>query len=259
MSDWSVLETSRELRRRWDSGQATFGAWVASGSPHVVELLCAAGPDWIVLDGQHGYADAATLPGLLRAAAISRTPAIVRVASNDGPAIGTALDLGANGVIVPMVDDAEQAARAVAACRYGPAGTRSFGPTRAALASPPFSTAVGDDTAICIVMAETVRAVENIEAIVAVDGVHGVFIGPLDLAISIGRPPTFTIDDPEVRAYMLTVRDACRAAGCAVGTFPATAHIPDWAAEGFEFLGLVADGEILSRVPREMLAAARGA
>lgn len=257
MSEWSLVESSRALRGRWRDGATTFGAWVASGSPHVVELLCGARPDWLGIDGQHGYADMAVLPGLLRAAAISRTPTIVRVPENNAATIGTTLDLGANGVIVPMVNTRADAERAVAACRYGPSGNRSWGPTRASLAAPAYSPAVGDDTAICLPMVETVQAVENVEEIVAVDGVDGIFVGPLDLAISAGKRPTMTVDDPEVRAQMLHVRDVCRRAGRIVGTFPAGGHVLDWAEEGYQFLGVVADGEVLTRVPREMLAAVR--
>ena len=222
-----------------------------------MELLCAAGPDWIGLDGQHGYLDQSLLPGLLRASAISRTPTIVRVPANDGPAIGAVLDAGASGVIVPMVNDRRDAAAAAAACRYGPSGTRSWGPWRAALAAPAYSTATGDETAICLVMVETVEAVDNVEEIVAVEGVDGVFVGPLDLAISAGKPPTFTVDDPEVRRQMMHVRDVSVGHGKVVGTFPASAHLLDWVKEGFQFLGVVADGEVLARVPREMLSAVR--
>lgn len=258
MSDaWSILESSRGLKGRWNAGEPTFGGWVGSGSAHVVELLCSAGLDWIGLDGQHGYASPALLPDLLRAAAISRTPTIVRVPENTGASIGSALDTGANGVIIPMVNDRADAERAASACRYGPAGTRSWGPTRPALAAPAYSTAVGDEGAICLVMAETVEAVSNIEEIVAVEGVDGVFIGPLDMAISIGKPPTYTVDEPEIRAHMLHVRDVCRDAGKVVGTFPASIHVQDWAKEGFNFLGVVADAEVLTRVPREMIAAVR--
>jgi 4-hydroxy-2-oxoheptanedioate aldolase len=126
-----------------------------------------------------------------------------------------------------------------------------------ALAAPAYSPAVGDEAAICLVMVETVEGTENLEEIAAVDGVDGIFMGPLDLAISAGKPPSYAIDDPWVREQMLRARDVCRAAGKIVGTFPATAHVPDWAAEGYQFLGVVADGEILARVPREMLATVR--
>ncbi|MCW3063395.1 MAG: aldolase [Solirubrobacterales bacterium] len=254
----SVLEASRLLKRRWTADEPTFGAWVASDSAHVVELLCAASPDWIVLDGQHGYASLPVVPGLLRAAAISRVPSIVRVPENNGAVIGSMLDLGAVGVIVPMVDDRADAERAASACRYGPAGRRSWGAFRAALAPPaPYTPAVGDETAICLVMVETVKAVANVEEIVAVDGVDGVFVGPLDLAISAGKPPSYTVDDPDVRAQMLHVRDVCRAAGKVVGTFPATAHVHRWVEEGYQFLGLVSDAEVLTRVAGQMLATAR--
>lgn len=256
-AEWSILETSRALKAKWSAGEPTFGGWVGSGSPHVVELLCGAGLDWIGLDGQHGYASPSLLPDLLRAADISRTPTIVRVPQNNGAIIGTALDLGANGVIVPMVNDRRDAEQAASACRYGPAGTRSWGPTRPALATPAYSTAVGDEIAICLVMAETVEAVSNIEEIVSVEGVDGVFVGPLDMAISIGKAPTYTVDEPEIRAHMLHVRDVCRDAGKVVGTFPASMHVQDWVREGYQFLGVAADGEILTRVPREMVAAVR--
>lgn len=255
--EWNLLEQSRALRHAWQNGQTTYGAWSSIGSAQAVELLCAARPDWIGIDGQHGYVNSSNLPGLLRAAAISRTPTIVRVPANDGAVIGAALDAGANGVIVPMVNSRADAEAAARACRYGPAGNRSWGPWRASLSSPSYSTEVGDEIAICLVMVETVEAVEAVEQIVSVDGVDGVFIGPLDLAISGGKTPTFTVDDPEVRKQMLRVRDACSAHGKMVGTFPAAAHLAEWAEEGFQFLGAVADGEILARIPKESMGSIR--
>jgi 4-hydroxy-2-oxoheptanedioate aldolase len=131
----------------------------------------------------------------------------VRVARNDPFELGNALDLGAAGVIVPMVDDAQAAARAVAACRYAPAGTRSFGVLRGAAGREP----------VCLVMIETRAGLEHVEEIVRTPGLDGVYVGPGDLALSLGLEPARRLQHPELLAAIERVRAACESAGVMAG------------------------------------------
>ena len=126
----------------------------------------------------------------------------MRVARNEAHTIGQALDLGAHGVIVPMVEDGEQAAAAVGACRYATEGFRSFGALRARPESP-----------VCLVMVETRAAVERVDEIAATPGLDGIYIGPSDLALTYGLQPTVAIEHPPVLEALDTVCEACARAG----------------------------------------------
>jgi 4-hydroxy-2-oxoheptanedioate aldolase len=163
--------------------------------------------------------DGATMLGMLQAIAAGGSTPMVRVARNEPFVIGNALDLGAAGVIVPLVETAEEAARAVAATRYAPEGVRSFGALR-----PP-----GDDgPPVCLVMVETARAVENVEAIADTPELDGIYIGPSDLALSLGLQPTLRLEHAAVLEAIDRVRAACSAAGKLIGLHTLT---PEDAAE----------------------------
>ena len=139
MSDVTHLRTSL-------GGATLIGFWASIPSPLTIEVTAAAGPDYVVVDQQHNAVGPAELLALLQAIQAGGAPSLVRVAANDAFVIGNALDLGAHGVIVPMVEDAEQAARAVSACRYAPEGVRSFGALRGPGPAP---------APVCLVMIET--------------------------------------------------------------------------------------------------------
>lgn len=184
------------------------GGWCSSGSPLLAEMLSRAGFDYVCVDAQHGFdADlAVALLGVREA-----TPA-VRVAANDTALIGRALDAGAEIVIVPMVGDAAAAAAAAAACRYPPAGVRSFGNNRSRLAGSPSEV---NDQVRLLVMIETPDAVARAAEICAIPGVGGVYLGPADLAVGLGLPPG--TDDPALDEALDEVRAACADAGVLAG------------------------------------------
>jgi 4-hydroxy-2-oxoheptanedioate aldolase len=145
-------------------------------------VLAKTGVDFLVFDCQHGPHDLATVGPLLRAAAIHSKPTLVRVASSDPWMIMRALDLGASGVIVPMVSSPAEAEAARAATRYPPLGERSYGPLQPAPGDP-FDPADGP---VVFVMIETIGGLETVDAIVAIEGIDGLFIGPVDLALGVG-------------------------------------------------------------------------
>jgi 4-hydroxy-2-oxoheptanedioate aldolase len=173
----------------------------------LAELASASGCDWLAIDQQHGLVDAASTRTMIQAAAIRDTPVIVRVPWNDPAAIMRVLDDGAEGVIVPMVNSAAEAEAAVRAARYPPRGFRSWGPLRSTLAQPGFDPTTGNDQTICLVMIETVDAVNELNSILDVPGVDGVLVGPNDLAISHSGATT---DSPLDASMIASVVAACR-------------------------------------------------
>lgn len=160
----------------------TTGPWVTFTDPHAVEALAKLDLDYVVIDCQHGSADLGSLLPMLRAAALHDKPALVRVAANEPWQIMRALDLGAAGVIVPMVNTAAAAEIAASAMLYPPHGERSFGPLRPS-AGAGF---VPGDGPVLLVMIETARGLAEVDAIAATPGVDGLFVGPIDLALGIG-------------------------------------------------------------------------
>jgi len=191
----------------------------------VAESLSSTGLDFIDIDMQHG---AVTIDGLRRALMALRAtglPTIVRPLWNDPPVVGQILDLGADGLIVPMVNSAEEARRAVAATRYPPTGTRSWGPFRAAALHGGDEAYMRDanDSIAVFVQVETVEAVKNLDAILSVTGLNGVVIGPADLAISLGYG-----HDRQNRAVldtMQSVLDRCLERGVPFGLYAGSVEI----------------------------------
>lgn len=160
--------------------------WVQMGSPIALRLLATSGFDWVGVDGQHGAYSRDSLLESLRGWQPDWADIMIRVPRNELSDIGFALDLGANGVIIPLVNTAAETETAVDACLYPPAGHRSWGPLAPRWGAPAQSTEVANAAVRCWVMIETRDAIDNLDEIVAVPGLHGVFIGPTDLSISLG-------------------------------------------------------------------------
>ncbi|MEZ6067798.1 MAG: aldolase/citrate lyase family protein [Planctomycetaceae bacterium] len=188
----------------------------------VAEVLASLGFDWLFIDGEHGPFESGSLLNVLRAVS-HRLACVVRVASGDAASIQRVLDIGAEGVIVPMVNTPEQAADVVRAARYSPRGSRGVGLARAHGYGLDFKGYVesANERVAVIVQAEHIRAVENIERIVAVAGVDAVQLGPYDLSSSMGKMGQ--LDDPEVQQAIEHVISTCLAADIPVGWFSVTA------------------------------------
>ncbi len=230
------------IRGAANGGRATFGSWISIGDPLSAEMMARAGFDWLILDAQHGGVNQGNLLSLIQASELGGTRALVRVSANEGAQIMRALDLGAAGVIVPMVSTPEQARDAVAPTRYPPYGNRSFGRVRNYYAAEG-----GAETApLCFVMIETAEAIANLDAIAATPGLDGLFVGPIDLALSMGHGPSPNLAAPVVEA-MGKVVAAARTHGIIAGA----ATMPDNAKEmldlGMGFLSLGADAGFLRR------------
>lgn len=213
------------------------GPWHQLTDPAATELLARAGLDFVALDAQHGPHDLATIGPLLRQAEQGALAVVVRVAASEPWQIQRALDLGASAVVVPMVNDAVEAAAAVAALRYPPLGTRSFGPHRVAPGDP-FDPADGP---LLFAMIETAAGLANLDAIAAVPGLDGVFVGPIDLALALGEMPDGVIEtalaSARTAAAVSRIADAARQHGVLLaGAVFSAAHATTMAGLGMRVL-----------------------
>lgn len=217
------------------------GGWLQLPCAATAELIGSVGFDFVVIDTQHGpIGDDALLP-MLQALSATGTHAVVRVPEHGEAPIGRALDRGAAGVIVPLVDTAEQAAAAVAACHYPPVGVRSYGPTRLG-----WQGRAANAPGLCIVMIETVAAVAALPEILAVEGLDGVFVGPSDLALSHGYPLAAQHGDPDYDALLSRITDACTDVGVPAGIWCAgPENLRRYRSLGFSFFGLSAEHAML--------------
>jgi 4-hydroxy-2-oxoheptanedioate aldolase len=202
--------SSVTIRTRWAEGETAFGVWCMSGSPFVAEMLGLERFHYVCLDLQHGLMSYESFLGCMYALARTGSTPIARVPSLDSELIGKVLDAGAQGIIVPMVETGQEAARAVAACRYYPEGRRSIGSTRGVYTLGNDPQMVNREV-ICMVMIETALGVRNVEEICSVPGVDGVYLGPGDLAITLGLQPTLIPQPGEHADSIERVRAACAA------------------------------------------------
>ena len=222
-----------------------WGGWVVGPTTTGPEVFAATGYDYVGFDCQHGYLDDADVALLLRSIEHLPIATVVRLPSTAAAPIGRVLDAGADAVIIAMVESAQQAAAAVAATRYAPAGVRSFGPLRASLGA---DTAALEAAAGVYVMIETARGLAALDEICAVPGLTGVYVGPADLAISMGHRPAAAWTDPDVRAAMAEIQTTAAAAGLVTGIHAGTGTIGKAMAEmGFRMITLTSESQALRR------------
>jgi 4-hydroxy-2-oxoheptanedioate aldolase len=203
-------------RRCLREGRPIVGASLHLGSAIIAEMMAQLGLDFVYIDQQHGLVSYDTTLALLRAVDRTRTAPLVRVATNESHLIGQALDAGADGVIVPMVNSRADAERAVAACRYAPVGVRSYGPLRASLACGG-GIRDADDRIVCLAMVETAAGVERVQEIASVPGLDGIYIGQADLAVSLGLQPELRIQPGRHQQAIDRIVATCQAARIAAG------------------------------------------
>ena len=247
------------LTVRWNAGETTFGVWGTLDSAFAAELIAEEGPDYLCLDQQHGLLGLDRVVACLQAVRGSATAPVVRVPNHDPALIGQALDLGAAGVIVPMVSTPAEAEALVRAFRYQPDGVRSYGPARAALTLGGTPRRELSEVA-CILMLETASALAHVEELAALDGVDALFVGPADLSLALGFDAAPAWGEPALDDALTRVVEACRAHGVVAGI-----QCGDGAAArrhealGFRMITVATDASILARAVRDELAAARGA
>jgi 4-hydroxy-2-oxoheptanedioate aldolase len=220
------------------------------------ELAAAAGYDYVCIDLQHGLSDEWTMVSMLQATGAAGGTALVRPTWNEPGLIMRALDLGAAGVIIPLVSSPAEAERAVEACRYPPVGTRSYGPSRAELvlgSSVPEELAAA---ALCFVMIETREGLDQVEEIAATPGLDGLYIGPSDLSLALGITPR--VGGPELEQAIARVLEAAHAHGLIAGMHCGSGEAARARAEqGFDMVTVVVDAALFAASIARELADAR--
>jgi 4-hydroxy-2-oxoheptanedioate aldolase len=228
---------SDRLREVWTSGGTAIGAWLFLREPLVAEAAALAGYDYVCIDMQHGLQSYEHTVTMLYAMARTETTPLVRVPWNEPGIIGRVLDAGAGGVIIPMVNTADDARAAVQSCFYGPKGSRSMGPVGvSARAGREGYFASANNSVLCIPMIETKEAVANLDEILAVPGVDAVYIGPADLSITYGLAPMADQTDPEWNAALTKVVERCNAHGVVPGVHADPRLVAKRAAAGFRMI-----------------------
>jgi 4-hydroxy-2-oxoheptanedioate aldolase len=234
--------------------------WLAIPSSYSAEIVGHQGYDAVTVDLQHGMIDFASALTMLQA--LSATPAVplVRVQHNDPAQIMRMLDAGAYGIICPMISTAEQAARFVAACRYPPFGVRSFGPARGLLYGGADYPQHACQEILTLAMIETREGLANLDAILATDGLDGVFIGPNDLSLTLTGSASAESQHPEMLAAVERVVSRCRQQQKLAGIFCTSGDAARLRIDqGFQFVTPANDVMQLGRAAREAIAMARGA
>lgn len=259
----TTTSAGQRLRAKWEAGEAAFGMWAGIPTAFTAELGSVAGYDYVCADLQHGLVDEATMIGMFQATARAGAAPLARLAWNEPYMIMRALDVGAAGVILPLIDSAEEAARAVESCRYPPQGRRSHGPVRAQLVMGSTSLEELGGEVLCIAMIETRQGLENLDEIAATPGLDGLYIGPSDLAIALDLPPrplTAVEERPALAEAIERIRQACEAngliAGIQCGSGAAAAH---YAQAGFRLITVGVDTNLFRAAISSELSAARGA
>lgn len=209
------------LKQRLRNGENVLGCWSMLGSAHAAELLSLAGFDFLVLDQEHGLGDPMTLSAQLHAMSATPTVGVVRVPWNDHVYLKRVLDVGAEAVLIPSIDTAEEARAAVAACIYPTRGRRGTASSSVRASSYGMATdyvATCADNLLIACQIESAKAVENIDEILAVDGIDLIFIGPFDLSATVGQMGN--LKHPEVARLIAHAEARIKASGRPMGTVP---------------------------------------
>jgi 4-hydroxy-2-oxoheptanedioate aldolase len=221
-------------------GELIVNAWLSIPSAYAAEIVCHAGFDAVTVDCQHGMNGFGDALAMLQAISTTECVPLVRPSENDPAQIMRFLDAGAYGIICPMISTADEAERLVAACRYAPLGRRSYGPARAALYGGADYFRCANEEILVLAMIETRRGIDNLPAILKTDGLHGVYVGPNDLAIELGHVPKPEHDEAEVVDSVAEICRTVRAHKLLPGIFCSDGRAAGRrAAEGF---GLVTPG-----------------
>jgi 2-keto-3-deoxy-L-rhamnonate aldolase RhmA len=246
----------RSLRRKLAADSPVFGVWMTLEAPSITEMAVALGVDWVVIDTEHGHLDWKEVVEHVRATVRSETVALVRVTELNGGLIKRALDVGADGVIIPWVEGAEQLRKALAFARYPPEGVRGLGAERATgwgacLAE---HAAEANEHVLVVPLIETVRTAPEVPAMCQVEGAELFFFGPADFSASAGHRGQW--EGPGVAEQILALKDTIRRAGkhCGVMT-TGTEDLRRRLDQGFRMAGLGSDCGLVLRSLRGALAA----
>jgi 4-hydroxy-2-oxoheptanedioate aldolase len=244
------------LKRRLKAGEVTHGIWLGMADPYAAEMAGTAGFDWLLIDGEHAPNDLRSMMAQLAVLEHSGSSPVLRLPDGDPVKIKQALDIGAQSLLIPMVDSADQARMLVQATRYPPQGFRGVGSSLARAsrfaAVPDYLTTANDQ--ICLILqVESVKGMENLEDILAVEGVDAIFFGPADLAADMGY--LGRADLPVVREAIYAGLRRTRAAGKAAGILAVDAAFIDASkAAGANFVGVGIDVTLYTGALRALAA-----
>lgn len=248
------------MKQLWRDGRPALNAWLTIPTGWTAELIAHAGFDAVTLDLQHGLIDDRTALEMLQAISTSAAVPLVRLPWNDPAAIMRALDAGAYGVICPMINTRVEAEAFVGACRYPPLGYRSYGPMRAAVYAGEDYYRHANDTILALALIETAEALANLEAIVTTPGLDGVYIGTVDLSISLGLARLGDLDDPQLRQDVDRILEVARRHERVVAMHAANPEqVAMLAGMGVQLLTVLTDSAVLQAGAVDLLARTRAA
>lgn len=249
------LKAITKIRRKLSEGKYSVGSWMQIPSPSVGEIMGQAGYDWVAVDMEHGAISVHQLPDIFRALELGNTLPLVRIAQGHPKDCKLALDAGAGGVIIPMVDSPEQLEIVRDACRWPPAGNRGVAFSRANLFGKYFDNYIVEaQQPLLVAMIEHVNAVENLKSILEVVGLDAILIGPYDLSASMGLTAKF--DHPDFVAVMNQITQVSESAKIPCGVHvvqPSSEELNQKLANGYRFIAYSMDAVILSKnvtIPR---------
>jgi 4-hydroxy-2-oxoheptanedioate aldolase len=234
------------IKKALAGGGRVVNAWLAIPSAYSAELMAHQGWDSVTIDLQHGPVDFQAALGMLQAISTTDAVPMARVPWNDPAIIMKLLDAGAYGLICPMINTRAEAEAFVAAARYAPQGNRSFGPNRAVQYAGADYWQHANQEVLLFAMVETTKALENLDQILSVPGLDGTYIGPSDLSLSMGRPPTLDPADKDVLAAMELIRRKSREKGLLAGVHTDSAKTAlKRYGEGFQLCSILSDARLL--------------
>jgi 4-hydroxy-2-oxoheptanedioate aldolase len=245
-----------QLAMRWAADEPAFGGWMVDGHERAIEAYMAAGFDYVGIDCQHSLLDEASAAALIRRNGRPDVALIARSSANEIAPIGKLLDSGADAVIVPGINTAEEAAFAVSAFKYPPTGIRSYGAIRIPLGSGPDEIAA---RAMPILMIETTAGMKNLDDICAVKGVGGIFVGPADLSIALGLPVSRAFTSDQLVEPMQRIADACRRNSLVLGSHASTIEAAArWVDLGCRFVSYGSNVAMLNSAASSLISSLRG-
>lgn len=253
---------ANNVKSAWQAGKAVVNGWLAVPNAFVAEMYSQCGWDSVTVDMQHGVQDYLSCVACFQGIAASGSGAtpMVRVPWNEPGIIGKVLDAGAYGLICPMVNTEAEARALVQYAKYPPKGTRSNGPIRAgAYGSAGAYQQTANDEILVIPMIETKQAIENIDAILAVEGIDGIYIGPSDLSFSYGKTPKLDVEDPEVLDIYKMLLDKTARRGIAAGLHNGTAEYANrMIGMGFKLVTIANEVGLMVNASKQAVKVARG-
>jgi len=238
----------RKFRKKLEADQPLFGLWITLESASISEIAVGLGLDWIVIDAEHGHLDWRDIAAHIRAAVRSDTVVLVRIAELNAGLVKRSLDIGADGIVIPTIETAQQLRDAVRFSRYPPDGKRGIGAERSTGWGSCLSESVSEanDHVLVVPLIESVQGRNNLDQIVAVPGVELFFVGPADLSASAGYAGEW--ENEEIAAHLLAIKDVLQAAGKHCGIVSSgEADLKRRVDQGFHLLGIALDCGLIIR------------